>query len=365
MEIRSPRSGETVRRSLNLSFESSPPFTRGLLVLSNQNRTITRIFQPIGADASDGLTFPVRDIAQETFDLHVILIDETNRTSSSQKIEGVRILRNISIFLLGSRPQSLYPPEAQKELEGQFGKLLQLFTRESRVPSLNIEGAYGRFATARAVRDILKRAAGSDLNLFYIDMPFWESAGGNAFLPQDHLPGKNETVIGLNEFTPILSNSFFMFRFTGGTFPTDPFFQTVNHSSHSNPLYFRLEDFYKNARGAKPVSKTWNTLGDLVTFLSEKNPGRDEMGGEVSFASRLDPALDGSLLRAYRWIPGQVRSNAEALPVYTWVTNASRPILITRNFVTYQALESGAISKVESDRRVEMKIVSNAGRWEE
>ncbi|MBL8992957.1 MAG: hypothetical protein JNM63_06420 [Spirochaetia bacterium] len=361
-EIRSPKNGESVRKNLRLELAGEWAFPlRGLLLLSNQNRVFARSFEV--KDAASPLLFPIRDFASETYDLRVALADDSNRTLWVDKVEGVRILRNVSIFLLGSRPPSLYGVEEQKEQDRTFAQLLQLFTRESRVSSLNIEGAYGRFGTARAVRDILKRAPASDLNLFYVDLPWYSKDAFNGFLSQDYALEKKETLIGPEEFLPAASNSFFLFRFPGGTLPEDPLFTSLSFSAHSNPLYFRLEDFYRNARGAEPLVKPWNALSDLKDFLSIQGSG--DLQKEASFAGRLDSGLSSTLLRAYRWVPGQVRSNVSSVPVYTMVTNDSRPVLVTRNFVTYQALRTGAVSKVQTDLRVDIEVKTTPGHWEE
>jgi len=367
--VRSPKNGDSVRKNLRLELGGEWTFPlRGLLVLSNQNRVFTRTFEI--QDPASPLLFPVRDFAVETYDLRVVLTDDSNRTLWTDTVEAVRILRNVSVFLLGSRPAPLYGAEEQKEQERNFANLLQLLTRESRVSSLNIEGAYGRFATAKAVRDILKRAPASDLNLFYVDLPWIFSqnetqAGG--FLCQDYSPEKKETLIGPEELLPAASNSFFLFRFPKGSLPEDPLFGALSFSAHSNPLYFRLEDFYRNARGAEPFVKPWNALSDLKDFLSLQTSVQTngDLQKEAAFASRLDAGLASSLLRAYRWVPGQVRSNVSSVPVYTMVTNDSRPVLLTRNFVTYQATRTGAISKVQTDLRVDVSVKTTPGHWEE
>lgn len=349
-ELRSPKNGDQVRKSLRLELpgEWASPL-RGLLLLSNQNRVFFRTFEV--QDTATPLFFPVRDFATETYDLKVIVADNSNRTVWVDRVEDIRILRNVSIFLLGSRPASLYGADEQKDQDRSFGALLQLLTRESRVSSLNIEGAYGRFGTARAIRDILRRAPASDLNLFYVDMT-WSPSGG--FLSQDYSPEKKETVIVADDILPCASNSFFLFRFPKGPLPENPLFTALSYSAHSNSVISNLEDFYRNARGAEPFTKPWNTLSDLKDFQKES-----------AFAARLDAGLASSLLRAYRWVPGQIRSNVSSVPVYTTVTNDSRPVLVTRNFVTYQALRTGAISKIQTDLRVDVDVKTTPGHWEE
>lgn len=358
--LRAPKNGDQVRKNLRLELGGEWAFPlRGLLLLSNQNRVFTRDFEV--KDATP-LLFPVRDFAAETYDLRVILADDSNRTLWTDKVEGVRILRNVSVFLLGSRPTALYGADEQKELDRNFTALLQLLTRESRVSSLNIEGAYGRFGTAKSIRDILKRSPSSDLNLFYLDMPWMAQGGG--FLAQDYTSEKKETLVGPEDFLPSSSNSFFLFRFPKGALPDDPLFSILSFSAASNPLYFRLEEFYRKARGAEPGLKPWNTVADLKNFLASPR-AEENLQKETAFAARLDAGLAASLLRAYRWIPGEVRSNVSSVPVYTMVTNDSRPVLVTRNFVTYQALRTGAISKVQTDLRVDVTVKTTPGHWEE
>jgi hypothetical protein len=330
-------------------------------VFSNAERSF--IFSNTYSDRKIELSQSYLPVGYGIYDVYVVVPKTNAGACALYQLPGVKTSYTCFHRVIGTR----LDPWASSQAENLFGVL----NRESKLPSLGIEALYGKYATVKTLLSVLKRTNTAELGFFWMFVEVEKTPFGFSFLAAEDNNVLNNR-IPLEQLFPFRGNSVFIWL-AKLTNSDEKEFQTylnaVGLSSlvltpewqKNNDFASGIETFYRSKYSVTP-EKSFQTLGDLKKYLLLFG---DLIEGGQQPVMRLTDALSQAVLRSYKWIPGATLTNSVVVPIFSEITNTDRKFTLKKNFVVYEAIESGGVSRLQTDQRIDKTFSNTLGHWEE
>jgi hypothetical protein len=121
--------------------------------------------------------------------------------------------------------------------------------------------------------------------------------------------------------------------------------------ANTSNLSTRCANFFEGHRGMNS-NKTWQTLGDLCTFLAPEK-------------SNLGASMAGMFLRWSRFTPAQRTTAVATLAVYSEITNGGRATDLMRNGVVYLSREEAEVKRIQTGVTLSTNTLDTPAKWDD